>query len=238
MLNQEYVIRNVNDLYECALENETTLLPTNRYDFWQDYVTNHTYYDRMFRRMYINYYYFDQDISGENPVFSVLKEFKDAVEDLFWLRHDDYDELYKIMEASLAMEINPFNDYSMVESEEGTDGYTREYVSGERTDESSKTTPAITKTTLNEKYAFNSTQFIDDTRTTESNLEFTETSEFTKGEQTDTEEKSGSTTLDKTVSGTKTSPYENLEKANKYWDKYKFYEKIFADICREFLLSE
>lgn len=236
MWNIDYVVRDINDLYKCASDNETTLLPSSSYEFWADYVANSNYYDRMFRRRYKNFVYFDQDTSGENPVFEVLKEFKNAVEDLFFLKHDEYDELYKIKEASLDMNIQPFNDYKITEVQSGTDGYTKDYTSGEREDEDSRTSPEIIKTTENEKMAYNSSTYVDDTKTTYTSPEYTEEETFTKGEQNDTEQKTGTYVHNNTITGVKNSAYENLTKANKYWETYEFYNRIFDDICKYYLL--
>lgn len=236
MWNLNYVIRDIDDLYKCAMDNDTTLLPTPSYEFWLDYVSNHTKYDRMFRRRYINFKYFDQDISGENPVFEVLKEFKNAVEDLLFLKHDEYDELYKIKLASLDIDISPFNDYKMTETGTGTDGYTKNNTYGEREDSSSKQTPSITTTTTNEKMAYDSLSFINDSRSTTNTLGYTILGSFTKGEQEDVETKTGTSVTNKSTTGVRNSPYENLSKANKYWDNYDLYNKIFNDICREYLL--
>lgn len=236
MWNLNYVVRDVDDMYKYATANSITLLPLSDYDFWQEYVDNNAQYDRLFRRLYINYKYFDQNIHDDNPVSRVLQDFKDAVDDLLLLNHDKYDELYKIKVASLDMGISPFNDYKMSESSTGTDGYTRDYTSGERTDESSKQTPVLTTTTTNEKMAYDSLSFINDSRSTTSTAGHTILSEFTKGEQTDLEHKTGNSSSSKSTTGVRNSPYDNLSKANKYWDNYDFYRNIFADICRELLL--
>lgn len=237
MWNLNYVIRDVDDMYNYAKTNSITLLPSGlTYDFWDEYEDNSAQYDRLFRRLYINYKYFDQNISDDNPVSRVLTDFKEAVEDLFLMNHDKYDELYKIKVASLEMEISPFNDYQMSENEIGSNGYTRDYSSGARQDNNSKTTPPLSETRLNEKYAYNSTQFIDDTKTTITNPGFIETSQFDKGAQFDLEHKTGNLTNSKSTTGVRNSPYENLAKANKYWDNYDLYKKIFDDICRAYLL--
>ena len=236
MWNLNYVVRDVDDMYNYAVANNLTLLPVSVYDFWEDYVANSSQYDRLFRRMYINYKYFDQNIHDDNPVSRVLQDFKDAVEDLFLMNHDKYDELYKIKVASLDIDISPFNDYKMSEVGSGTDGYTRDYTFGEREDNNTHTTPPLTQTTVNEKYAFNSTQFIDDTRSTTTNPGYIELNKFEKGEQSDLEHKTGSSSSTKTTTGLRNSPYDNLSKANKYWDNYDLYKKIYADICKELLL--
>lgn len=236
MWNLDYVVRDVNDMYNYATANSITLLPTSTYDFWQEYIDNTSQFDRMFRRLYINYKYFDQNISDDNPVSRVLTDFKDAVEDLFLLNHDKYDELYKIKLASLDMDISPFNDYKMSETGTGTDGYTKNNTYGEREDGSSKQTPSITTTTTNEKMAYDSLSFINDSKSTTNTLGYTILGGFTKGEQEDVETKTGTSVSNKSTLGVRNSPYDNLSKANKYWDNYDLYKKIFDDICRAYLL--
>lgn len=236
MWNLNYVVRDVDDMYNYAVANNLTLLPVSVYDFWEDYVDNSSNYDRLFRRMYINYKYFDQNIHDDNPVSRVLQDFKDAVEDLFLMNHDKYDELYKIKIASLNIDISPFNDYKMTENSTGSDGYTRDYTFGEREDNSTNTTPPRSDTVLNEKYAFNSTQFINDSQSTRTYQGYVQLSDFNKGEQTDIEHKTGSSINNKSTTGVRNNPYENLAKANKYWDNYDLYNKIFKDICKELLL--
>lgn len=236
MWNLDYVIRDVDDMYKYAQANNLTLLPNSVYDFWNDYILDSDQYDRLFRRMYINYKYFDQNISDNNPVSRVLQDFKDAVDDLFLMNHDKYDELYKIKLASLDIDISPFNDYKMTETGTGTDGYTKDYTFGEREDESSRLTPPLTTTTTNEKMAYDSNSFINDSKSTTSSLGYTILSDFTKGEQTDIEHKTGTSVTNKSTTGVRNNPYDNLSKANKYWDTYDLYKKIFADICKELLL--
>lgn len=236
MWNLNYVVRDVDDMYNYAVANNLTLLPVSVYDFWEDYADNSSQYDRLFRRMYINYKYFDQNIHDDNPVSRVLQDFKDAVDDLFLMNHDKYDELYKIKLASLDIDISPFNDYKMTETGTGTDGYTKDYTFGEREDESSRQTPPLTTTTTNEKMAYDSNSFINDSKSTTSSLGYTILSDFTKGEQTDIEHKTGTSVTNKSTTGVRNNPYDNLSKANKYWDTYDLYKKIFADICKELLL--
>ena len=51
----------VNDMYEYARANNLALLSLFGDDFWDEYITNYSRYDALFRRKYKNFRYFDQN---------------------------------------------------------------------------------------------------------------------------------------------------------------------------------
>lgn len=232
-------IKTVKDMYDYAVENQEELLSgftstqSVLYDFWANYLTNNELYDRAFCTKYKNFFYFDQD--GSETIEDVFDRFVQAVEDFLTLNDKKYTELFKI-ELMTVPDNSVLNDYKIVETKEGEKTVEREYVSGDRTDRNSVTTGARTDTTTNQTMAYNSSAFVDASKSTDVKGEEDDSSAFEKGEQTDNESVSEDTGHTITTTGIKGSPYENMQKYIEAWDGYSFYTMVFRDIAKELLL--
>lgn len=239
MWNCRNVQRTVYDLYKYAVEEGENLFPqfTSEVapltDFWADFVDHQDLYEKYFAKRYKSYRYYDQDIEGDNPVEDVLDDFQDAVLAFLHLNDKKYTQLYKI---ELINNMNPLDDYSITETKTGTKNTDREYVSGQREDRSSQTLGAYDDTTLNQVMAFNSQDFVDSSKTTNSMDERINSSVYNKGEQTDTEDTDVSESTSRTETGYKNNPVETLIQYKEAWDGFSFYASIFDDICKELLL--
>lgn len=233
---EEQKIITVKDMFDFASDTLVPLLGSYQlvtYDFWSEYMSNFEEYDKLFCTMYKNFFYFDQD--GTEPVDDVFERFCDSVNGLLMMNRKKYAELYKI-ELLTIDGSSILSDYKITEEKENERGVEREYVSGERQDTGEDVSGQRTDVETNQVMAFNSTEFVDSTKTTDQKGSETDTTEYNKGEQTDTENVSetGSHTI--TTTGTKGNPYENMTKYMEAWDSYSFYRKIFNDIAAEFLL--
>lgn len=235
--NQKIVT--VKDMYDYAKAEDIPLLGTYtpssliKPDFWFAYVANYSKYDFYFRTMYRDFFYFDQD--GTQSVVEVFGAFQDIIDVFLEINDKKYSEMYRI--ELLSIDSNSIlSDYKIVETKEATRDVDREYVSGEREDTNEEESGARTDVETNQVMAYNSTEFVDSTKTTGNKGAQTDGAEYHKGEQTDNEtvnEESGHTI---TTSGTKGNPYENMTKYMEAWDGYSFYTKLFKDIAKEFLL--
>ena len=90
---QEIKFVTVEQMYKFAQPN-TALLSTYNAEFWQEYIANHQRYDRIFARLYKNFYYFNQDANLTPAV--VTPEFIEDVYGLLLMNTKRYSELYRI----------------------------------------------------------------------------------------------------------------------------------------------
>ena len=239
MWNCRNVQRTVNDLYLYAKENDTPLLtnfvsvvdPVN--DFWDNYVDNYETYDWYFAKMFKNYRYFDQDVEGDNPVEDVFADFQMAVTNLLMLKDKAYTQLFKIESATIP---SPTSDYDITEERGKTIETYGSYVSGQREDTSGETIGQRTNTDTSQIMAYNSTDFVDQSKDTMQYGSQTNSGSLTKGEQTNTESRAETTTVTNHISGTKNNPNEMLNSYVDTWNNYSFYKVVFMDICKELLL--
>lgn len=261
MFNNRYVIRDVNDMYLYAEENNLPLLSDYiaedaTHDFWNDYTTNYEEYDKIFRRLYKHFRYFDQDVSGDNPVSEVTAEFIDAVKGHLMLNDKRYTMLYLLHVNNTSLD--PFNDYKITETKQGARNVASEIVSGEREDttvdiagarqdSTNNTYGARTDTVTDQIMAYNSSQFVDNAQSTTVKGSETDTSAFskgsetdnstyTKGEQTDTQELDETNSHTITVTGAKENQSKNMRQYTDTWSRYEFYSYIFRKIAEELLL--
>lgn len=240
MWNCQNVERSINDLYEYAVENDTPLLPeyTSHIDaehnFWDEYEENYEAIDWYFAKTYKNYRYFDQDISGDNPVADVFEDFQRAVLVLLTTKDKAYTQLWKIQTDTSFP--SPSSDYDMTETRTESVVTEGEYVSGEREDSSSETIGQKTNTETSQVMAYNSSQFVDSAKNTTQLGGQSNSGSMTKGEQTNSEDRTVTTEYENRIHGSKRNPNEMLEEYVKTWSGFSFYKVLFEDICKEFLL--
>lgn len=231
-------VKTVKDLYDYAVENQEELLgdwqsSSTDYDFWLKYTTDSFIYDRAFCTRYKNWYFFDQ--TGEETVAEVFQRFTEAVTDFLTLNDKKYTELFKVEMLSVQAS-SVLSDYTITEELEAERTIGREYTSGERTDNSTDTIGARTDTTTNQVMAYNSSSFVDSSKSIDDMEQQVNTNDFTKGEQIDSEDSTDNLGSTKTTTGTNSNPYENMLKYIEAWDGFSFYTMIFREIAAEFLL--
>lgn len=221
-------------MYKYTSANNMMLLSNFDAPFWQDYMTNHTKYDKLFRRLYYNFKYFMQECDTDlEDIADITTEFIDDVYNHLMANRKKYEELYRI-------HVITDEDYSI------TDNYHIREIMDKDTSENNNNTygsrsdsnnvGSQTVTNQNDVSPYNSSGYYANDKDT--NSIGARSDAFTKGEQSDTLAKTG--TEDYTLTrngniGVQTGT-EMLDKHNRYWDKYKFYEYIFACICADLLL--
>lgn len=227
-------MKTVNDMYKYASANNMMLLSNFDASFWQDYMSNHTRYDKLFRRLYYNFRYFMQECDTDlEDIADITTEFIDDVYNHLMANKKKYDELYRIHVIS-DEEYSITDNYHITETMDRDTTSTDDNVYGERIDtdvrgSQSNTTESDVSPYDNENY-FNEGKVSDTIGS--------RTDSLTKGQHTDALANVG--TEDYTLTrrgniGVQTGT-EMLDKHNRYWDKYKFYEYIFACICADLLL--
>lgn len=221
-------------MYKYANANSMLLLSNFSATFWQEYVNNHSRYDKLFRRLYYNFKYFMQDCdSSLDDIADVTTEFIDDVYNHLMANKRKYEELYRI-------HVITDEDYSITDNYHITETMDRDTTSnnsntyGQRID--SVGLGSQTNTSEVDVSPYDSESFYNENKVTD--VLGARQDSNTKGSQSDTLNNTG--TEDYTMTrkgniGVQTGT-EMLEKHNRYWDKYKFYEYIFACICADLLL--
>lgn len=250
-------MKTVNDIYAVAVENSTPLLSNYNSSFWTNYLTNYTYYDRLFRRSYLSFKYFLQqpDATAEE----VLSEFTNEVYAHLLINDKKYSELYRLNNLSdsnydFTKPYDITETYDGQYEDDGTDSFgsstnTNTNVFGSRQDTDSMVTGAQTTTNTNTVSPYDTDEFYNETKNTDAVGGRTDSSTTNVGEQTNTEtqaigakensnHKAGtaSHTLNRSGYDSKHLPTESLEAHEKFWSMYEFYAYIFSEICAELLI--
>ena len=95
----------VDEIYECCIELNVPMLSSYTGDFWEVYVANHNYFDRLFMKTYKKFMAFSND--GDDVEENAI----DWIQDVYsWILANDkrYSELWRMQELSNI-------DYSMLE---------------------------------------------------------------------------------------------------------------------------
>lgn len=129
----------VDDMYDNVKGTDNKLLSSFNADFWNEYKTNSTYYDRLFRRMFGSFRYFDQvpldNRSEKTPwlINEVQTEFTDAVYDHLLANSKKYAELYRVNVVD-DEKYSILNNYDITETKEEDRSATGTDNVGARTD--------------------------------------------------------------------------------------------------------
>lgn len=227
-------MKTVNDMYKYANANSMLLLSNFNATFWQDYINNHSRYDKLFRRLYYNFKYFMQECDSDlDDIADVTTEFIDDVYNHLMANKRKYEELYRI-HVITDEDYSITDNYHIIETMDRDTTSNNDNTYGARTD--GDTIGSQTNTTESDVSPYDNENFYNEGKIT--NVFGARTDSHTKGSQIDALNNTG--TEDYTMTrrgniGVQTGT-EMLEKHNRYWDKYKFYEYIFACICADLLL--
>ena len=227
-------MKTVNDKYKYANANSMMLLSNFNATFWQDYIANHSRYDKLFRRLYYNFKYFMQECDTDlDDIADITTEFVDDVYNHLMANKKKYEELYRI-HVITDEDYSITDNYHIIETMDRDTTSNNDNTYGARSD--SDTIGTQTNTTESDVSPYDSENYYNEGKIT--NVFGARTDGHTKGSQIDALNNTG--TEDYTMTrrgniGVQTGT-EMLDKHNRYWDKYKFYEYIFACICADLLL--
>lgn len=128
----------INNIYQHSKTNNTPLLGSNSFDFWQAYAAAFNVYDRYFRDKFLSWFYwmnFDETATIEN----IYDDFVDAVQAHLTINSKRYSELYRVQVlAATAYDI--VNNYDLNETHTATRSDSATDVSGARSDSKSGST--------------------------------------------------------------------------------------------------
>lgn len=99
------MLKTVKDMYKYASDNSEKLLSNYSADFWNDYRTNYTTYDKLFCRLFRSWFYFLQE--RDEDISDIVSNFTADVYAHLLLNDKKYSELYRI-------NVLPDDDYSLV----------------------------------------------------------------------------------------------------------------------------
>ena len=243
-------LKTVNQMYQITKANSTPLLSSYGADFWKEYVDNYVRYDKVFRRMYLDFKYFLQD--GTEEIEDLTSEFTADVLNLLMINRKKYEELYRIYVVSddEDMLTDNYNIKEVMDRDTTSNKGINETVGVNSTvvDNGNTTdvTQPITNTSIDKSSPYDDTDEFHNTyentsklgernnATTTTNSRNIESATTTTGVNTD--EGTEDYTLTKVGNiGVQTSA-EMLTKHKKFWNSYEFYSAIFKDICRELLI--
>lgn len=220
-------------------EVDTPLLSSGAFDFWAQYVLNHDILDNLFVKMYKNMHYF-----AESDFTSKEEELTDwlyTVESLLYANSKKYHELWRIQgidDSKLSMTEN----YDMHYETDSTNENANSTTTGQRDDFSNSWIGSQNFANQNKSTAFNSAGEKVKTSDTSSNGTRNDTNAFTQGQQTNTG-------VSRDTIHTTSHNYGNLGIQtgadilmgyHKAIDRgvFAFYQKVFEDIVKEFLVWE
>lgn len=106
----------VKQMYKLSQLRNQPLLSDYTAEFWSEYLQNFARYDRVFNRLYRDFYYFNQEVNSTAEL--VQPEFTEDVYDLLLMNHKKYSELYRIH----VVEDNTYSildNYDVTETREG-----------------------------------------------------------------------------------------------------------------------
>ena len=248
----------IGDIYKANAADSTLMLSNfaiagSDDDFWKEYRTNHTNYDRVFNRMFNSFFPFMQQ--EDDTLSDVVDAFRQDVYDHLLMNQKKYEELYRV-------QVIPDEDYSLVNNydmqeimdKDGTDNQDNTYGSrqdsgsftkGSRTD---NTTTGEQTTTVTTKVApYDSDDFSNNGQDT--TVAGQRQDSLTEGQQLDSSSSTKGQQIDD-LNRTYTEDYtlhrvgnigvqtvtDMLQKHVKMWTMWEFYEYIFKEICKDLLL--
>lgn len=230
------MFKTVDDMYkQSIIVTGNKLLSDYNADFWADYRTNYQKYDRLFRRRYKSFRYYDQ--SYNDSVADVTSEFTDAVYDHLLVNDKKYSELYRVNVVD-DEEYSLLNNYNIKEvmDKDGTSDNDNTY--GSRSDSGSDTVGSQTNSVTDQSAPYNSETFYNNNQSSTSLGSRSDSNSFTKGEQQDTLNNTYSEdyTLTRVGNIGVQTGADMLEKHKNFWSKWDFYNYIFNEICKDLLL--
>lgn len=226
-------------------------------DFWSDYRTNHTNYDRVFNRMFNSFKPFMQ--LEDATLEEVVDQFRQDVYDHLLINQKKYEELYRV-------QVIPDDDYSLInnydmqeimdkdvtDNQDNTYGQRSDsgsFTKGSRTDTGSNTKGQQSDNTTESVAPYDSVSFSPDKYVDMLSGSRLDSTSFTEGQQLDSSSSTKGQQIDD-LDRTYTEDYtlhrvgnigvqtvtDMLKKHIGLWSVWEFYEYIFKEICKDLLL--
>ena len=230
----------VKDMLEYCQEETKKLLSDfgSDGDFWTDYRTNSSDYDKLFSRYFTSFRYFAQEVGNEETLAEITERFIFDVKMHLTMNKKMYEELYRI-EVLQDEDYGLFDNVDYTEEQTGHDNIEGQYISGSRTDNVNENVGNRVDITEHEVSAYNSGDYqpqSQDTTTIGAQQNGTQT---TVGQETDTNSQDRWNTNTTKITGKNSwsSKGELINDHIRTWNNYEFYYKIFLNISRDLLLN-
>ena len=229
-------MKTVKELYQVTKLNEEPLLSDYSAEWWSEYVENYADFDAMFAKMFKTFVYYDQD--SEDTVEEIQVDFTQTVKR--WLRMNDkrYTELYRIHVIPDDDSYNLAYNYDRHETYSGNNNVAGSSITGQRTDVTIDNIGSQNSSDLNKVTGWNSSSENTKDSSNSSVGSREDTHQFTKGQEQDTSRTQGTDAHTSHIFGNigVTTVDDMLKKHSDFWQVFNFYQIIFNDICKNFLL--
>lgn len=229
-------MKTVKELYQVTKLNEEPLLSDYSAEWWAEYVENYADFDAMFAKMFKTFVYYDQD--SEDTVEDIQSDFTQTIER--WLRMNDkkYAELYRIHVIPDDDSYNLAYNYDRHETYSGNNNVAGSSITGQRTDITYDNIGSQNSSNLDKVTGWDSGS--ENTRDSSNSSvgDRQDTHQFTKGQEQDTSRTQGTDAHTSHIFGNigVTTVDDMLKKHSDFWQVFNFYQIIFNDICKNFLL--
>lgn len=229
-------MKTVKELYQVAKLNEEPLLSDYSAEWWSEYVENYADFDAMFAKMFKTFVYYDQD--SEETVEDIQEDFTQTVHRWLMMNDKRYSELYRIHVIPDDEAYALTNNYDLHETYSGSNSGQGAMTTGQRTDVNYDNTGSQNSANLNKVTGWNSSSENENESNTATVGSREDVHQFTKGQQTDTSQTQGqdSHTLRRYGNIGVMTIEDILKKHSDFWQLFNFYQIIFDDICKNFLL--
>lgn len=234
----------VSDMYEYVslvpdkplLTGGNTTLP----DFLNDYSVHWPYIDVVFNDKYCNSYYFNQrgfKNIGTEEIDEVYTKFIQSLFGFYWMNEKKYNELYRINNVDDQV-YSIIDNYDVTETKEGEGSRSIVDAFGNRVIQEQETVGSQTNTMTDEVAPYDSDNFSNNDKSSQVLGSRQDSSTTTHNQHTDNHNiaDTNSYTLTKKGNIGVQTQSEVMQKHVNFWKNFSFYQILFDDINKEFLL--
>ena len=229
-------MKTVKELYQVTKLNEEPLLSDYDAEWWAEYVENYADFDAMFAKMFKTFVYYDQD--SEETVEDIQEDFTQTVHRWLMMNDKKYTELYRIHVIPDDDSYNLAYNYDRHETYSGNNNVAGSSITGQRTDVTYDNIGSQNSSNLDKVTGWDSGP--ENTRDSSNSSvgDRQDTHQFTKGQEQDTSRTQGTDAHTSHIFGNigVTTVDDMLKKHSDFWQVFNFYQIIFNDICKNFLL--
>lgn len=230
------MMKTIKEMYNYTKTNETPLLSNYSAEWWAEYVNNYSIFDNMFAKMFKTFVYFDQE--EEQTIDEAQEDFTNTVYN--WLMFNDkrYAELYRINVIPDDDSYNLAYNYDRHETYSGNNNVAGSSITGQRTDVTYDNIGSQNSSNLDKVTGWDSGAENTRDSSNTSTGDRQDTHQFTKGQEQDTSRTQGTDAHTSHIFGNigVTTVDDMLKKHSDFWQLFNFYQIIFNDICKNFLL--
>ena len=205
-------------------------------DWWKEYKEDFEVFDYQFMKQFKSFIYFDQDANNTDE--ENLEDFMMTV--YSWLAMNDkrYYELWRIHNITDDEAYALTNNYDIHETYTGTNTTASSAITGQRTDVTIDQVGEQEMSNLNKVTGYNSSSENTNDSSNSATGSREDTHQFTKGQEQDTARTQGNDghTLRRYGNLGVMTVDDILTKHSTLWSNFNFYQMVFDDICKNFLL--